>query len=72
MRTLAEKINDYRNSIKDSLSNSELKEIDVFIDKIILDYKNLNKIFNLNNDALNELKKSLELYMRDNKWQEKR
>jgi hypothetical protein len=71
MSNLKEKINDYRNSIKNSLSNDEINEIDEFINKIIIDHKNLSKIINLDKNNLKQLKLLLEEYMRDNKWQEK-
>jgi hypothetical protein len=65
---------DYRNSIKSSLDNEALNEIDIYIEKVLDDMQPVLKILNKlngNTELLAQLKKQLDTHIRENKWQEK-
>ena len=65
---------DYRNSIKESLSDDELGQVDTYIDKIVEDLKPafalVSKLIE-DEDQLATFKKELDKHMKEDKWLEK-
>lgn len=65
---------DYRNSVKSSLSDSELKEVDAYIAKILNDIKPMIGIIELienNKDSLGDMKEYLDGVIQEEQWLEK-
>ena len=65
---------DYRNSVKSSLSDSELKEVDTYITKILNDIKPMVGIIELienNKNNLSDMKEYLDSVIQEEQWLEK-
>ena len=73
-KELKDAVVDYRNSLKSDLSSDELKLVDAYIDKIILEvtpaFDFIDKIKD-DKKLLSELKTNVDQYLGEDKWLEK-
>jgi hypothetical protein len=65
---------DYRNSVKNNLSDSELEEVDTYILKILDDIRpvvNVIELIETNKDNLKDMKEYLDNVIQEEQWLEK-
>jgi hypothetical protein len=74
IQELKDLIVDYRNSVKNNLSDTELVEVDKYIDKIVQDIGPLYKMIEsmtTNKTIMSKIKENLDDHMREDEWLEK-
>jgi len=71
---LKETLNDFRNSIKNELSDDELKEVDKYIKKVIVDMTPIATItesLKVDSKELENMKSCIDNIIREEEWLEK-